>query len=360
MSDIFVSYAREDDARIRPLVSALEQRGWSVFWDHRIPAGETWRSHIGGALDQARCVVVAWTTSSVASEFVVEEAARARRRGVLVPVRLEEVEPPLGFAEVNAADLSAWDPGTESALFEQLAADLAVVIARTPGASAAPKSTRDRGPDTPPERTAETRRERPGRAWMLASLAVAAIAIAIAVAVVVVSRSSTPPGPPAEVASTSSAPHRVAPLAPSRSKAAAAAPGVADDRPAKRPTDLDGGVVISHPSLTVEAGADPSTVRPGQRAIIHVNVRSSDTSAPVEGADVTVSAGGGRFLAAHEPFELNARLHGPFSTSGTTDASGSYVTAWACRPCTAQYTISVRAERAGFVGAFLELPVRIH
>ena len=50
MSDIFISYAREDEARIQKLVRALEQRGLSVFWDRNIPAGQTWRSHIGKAL----------------------------------------------------------------------------------------------------------------------------------------------------------------------------------------------------------------------------------------------------------------------------------------------------------------------
>ena len=130
--DIFVSYAREDEERIRRLVSALEQRGWSVFWDHRIPAGQSWRSYIGRALDDARCAIVAWSRASVASEFVVEEAVRARRRGILVPVRLDPVDPPLGFGELNAADLCGWQPGTESAAFEQLAQDLAAVLARAP------------------------------------------------------------------------------------------------------------------------------------------------------------------------------------------------------------------------------------
>ncbi len=70
-ADIFVSYAREDEPRIHDLVTALEERGWSVFWDHRIPAGQSWRSHIGRALDEARSVVVAWSSASIASEFVI-------------------------------------------------------------------------------------------------------------------------------------------------------------------------------------------------------------------------------------------------------------------------------------------------
>ncbi|MFN0121810.1 MAG: TIR domain-containing protein, partial [Blastocatellia bacterium] len=36
MADIFVSYKREDKERIRGLVDALEQQGWSVFWDRQL------------------------------------------------------------------------------------------------------------------------------------------------------------------------------------------------------------------------------------------------------------------------------------------------------------------------------------
>ena len=39
---IFLSYAREDEARAATLVRALTEHGWSVFWDRRIPAGRTW------------------------------------------------------------------------------------------------------------------------------------------------------------------------------------------------------------------------------------------------------------------------------------------------------------------------------
>jgi hypothetical protein len=33
MSDIFISYAREDRPRVERLAAALEQCGWSVWWD---------------------------------------------------------------------------------------------------------------------------------------------------------------------------------------------------------------------------------------------------------------------------------------------------------------------------------------
>lgn len=124
MADIFISYGREDEDRIKGFVSALEQQGWSVFWDRRIPSGETWRSYIGKALDDAKCVVVAWSRHSVSSSWVTEEAEDGRRRGVLIPVLLDPIEQPRGFREIQAADLTGWQPGSSSLRFDELVKDI--------------------------------------------------------------------------------------------------------------------------------------------------------------------------------------------------------------------------------------------
>lgn len=128
MADIFISYAREDQGRIEELVSALEQQGWSVFWDRRIPSGLTWRSYIGNSLENARCVIVAWSRHSVNSTWVAEEADNGRRRSVLVPVLLERVEQPLGFREIQAADLTDWQPGCPSFRFDNLIKDISGLL----------------------------------------------------------------------------------------------------------------------------------------------------------------------------------------------------------------------------------------
>ncbi|MGH9875587.1 MAG: toll/interleukin-1 receptor domain-containing protein, partial [Pyrinomonadaceae bacterium] len=109
MSDIFLSYAREDLERAHRLAEALEAQGWSVFWDREIPAGKTWRQVISAALRQAHCVIVAWSEASILSDWVCEEAEEGRTRKILVPVFLDEVNPPLGFREIQAAGLVGWD-----------------------------------------------------------------------------------------------------------------------------------------------------------------------------------------------------------------------------------------------------------
>lgn len=39
MADIFLSYARKDLERVRPLTELLEQQRWTVFWDRRLEPG---------------------------------------------------------------------------------------------------------------------------------------------------------------------------------------------------------------------------------------------------------------------------------------------------------------------------------
>jgi hypothetical protein len=132
MADIFLSYAHEDEGRIRDLVHALEQHGWSIFWDRRIPAGKTWQEYIGQALSAAKCVMVAWSQHSITSKWVIEEANDAEERGLLVPVLLDPVKPPLGLRGIQAANLTDWKLGFPSPRFDQLIQDIAGVEGMEP------------------------------------------------------------------------------------------------------------------------------------------------------------------------------------------------------------------------------------
>ena len=110
MADVFVSYKAEDRPRVAPIVAALQQEDLSVWWDAHVGGGEAWREAIQIELDAAKCVIVVWSNRSVAVEgrFVRDEATRAERRNVYLPVRIDPVEPPLGFGEVQALDLIGW------------------------------------------------------------------------------------------------------------------------------------------------------------------------------------------------------------------------------------------------------------
>jgi hypothetical protein len=53
MSDIFISYAREDRETAQRLAETLKAHGWSVWWDTRLKAGEVWDEVIGRELAAA-------------------------------------------------------------------------------------------------------------------------------------------------------------------------------------------------------------------------------------------------------------------------------------------------------------------
>lgn len=124
MADIFLSYTEKDRDEARRIAAMLESVGWTVWWDRRIPAGDTWRNVLEHALERMRCMVVLWSTRSIESEWVYEEATEGRRQGKLFPVLIEAVRPPAGFREIQAADLTHWDGSLEFEGMRLLIADL--------------------------------------------------------------------------------------------------------------------------------------------------------------------------------------------------------------------------------------------
>lgn len=122
MASVFLSYDREDTARARPIAAALERAGHSVWWDRNIKGGTQYAKAIEQALNQADAVVVLWSARSVESAWVRDEAAAGRDRGRLVPVRIDGIEPPLGFRQFQNIDLSRSTRGRSAAMAELLAA----------------------------------------------------------------------------------------------------------------------------------------------------------------------------------------------------------------------------------------------
>lgn len=120
MSDIFISYKREDRARAESFAHAFEQEGWSVFWDRDILPGKAFDLFLSEELAVARCIVVLWSVRSVGSDWVKEEAQRGASRNILVPVLIDEVSPPLGFGRIEAAELHYWDGDTSDREYQNL------------------------------------------------------------------------------------------------------------------------------------------------------------------------------------------------------------------------------------------------
>ena len=109
MADVFLSYAREDTARADQVAKGLEAAGLDVFWDNEIPPGTTWADYIEQKLTQCKALIVLWSEHSTKSQWVREEARMGRDKGVLIPVMIDASQPPFGFGEVQAANLTNWN-----------------------------------------------------------------------------------------------------------------------------------------------------------------------------------------------------------------------------------------------------------
>ncbi len=59
MTDVFISYKRENLAAVNRLVEALRAEGVGVWWDQDIPPNAPWEATIERELAAARLVIVA-------------------------------------------------------------------------------------------------------------------------------------------------------------------------------------------------------------------------------------------------------------------------------------------------------------
>src|ERR1700677_2859045 len=108
MSDIFVSYKRENLAAVGRLVEALRADGVGVWWDQDIAPNAPWEATIEQAPAAPKLVIVAWSPRAVTSETSRAGAGGGRGQAPLLQVFVEACEPPLFFGERQGVDLKDW------------------------------------------------------------------------------------------------------------------------------------------------------------------------------------------------------------------------------------------------------------
>jgi hypothetical protein len=157
---IFIDHVHADRDRIRPLIAAIEARGYPVWMDEYVGSGVSWEREIERVIASAACVVVVLTANSQDNPSLLVDAARAGVAGKLLPVRLDPVPLPVQLANAQALDLTDWDgQAAHPALSRLLAA-----IERVAGPPAQSPDHRTSHKEAAPPRTRRIRI--PDIAWI--------------------------------------------------------------------------------------------------------------------------------------------------------------------------------------------------
>ena len=117
-TSVFVSYARVDQKAALPVIRAIEEAGYAVWWDGKLEGGERYLQTTDTALESAKAVVVLWSKTSAGSHWVHDEAMRGRDHRCLVPISIDGAEPPLGFRQFQTIDLSGHGRKAKAAALE--------------------------------------------------------------------------------------------------------------------------------------------------------------------------------------------------------------------------------------------------
>ena len=108
MSEVFISYARQDEAKARHVADGLRAVGFEVWRDEQLPTHRAYYEVIEERLRAARAVVVLWSKSAIQSQWVRAEADLARSEGKLVQVSVDGELPPMPFNQIQCAQLRSW------------------------------------------------------------------------------------------------------------------------------------------------------------------------------------------------------------------------------------------------------------
>ncbi|RYD92765.1 MAG: toll/interleukin-1 receptor domain-containing protein, partial [Sphingomonadales bacterium] len=147
MTDVYISYAREDRESVRRLSEMLRFEGWDVWMDPTEPLG-TSTAALDMKLGSAGAILVVWSGYSRGSEHVRSEAATGLYKNKLIQVRIDNAAPPRPFDQVEVIDMGRWTGEREDPNVRRIVSAVRL-YAGVPG-NARPQVTRRAPPPPPP------------------------------------------------------------------------------------------------------------------------------------------------------------------------------------------------------------------
>lgn len=132
MADIFISYKQVNRDRVAPLAKALEECGYTVWWDKHIHGGEEWLKRIITEVNSAKFLLGCWTKEAIDEQgfFVRSEDGinyldiehRTAGANKIIGLAMDVGVKPLAFADLQAINFQAWQAQNyDNAAFDELA-----------------------------------------------------------------------------------------------------------------------------------------------------------------------------------------------------------------------------------------------
>ena len=101
MTDVFISYTRDERSRCVSIAERLRALGLDVWFDAKLASGTAFDREIEERVRSARAVLVLWSPKSVESNWVRSEATIGQQRNVLVSVQIAPCTLPVAFTNTH-------------------------------------------------------------------------------------------------------------------------------------------------------------------------------------------------------------------------------------------------------------------
>lgn len=211
MSDVFISYSRDDQEAVRRLAEAVKAQGYEVWWDDQLPPHLSYGDVVAQKVGGAKAAIVVWSANAAASKWVRAEAEMARLQRKLVQTTIDGAEPPMPFNQLHYVSLADWNGEPDHPAWTKVKESLAA-LAGPPAAAAAmpppPEPAAPSGPVSPPEpvappsppspppsATVPPRPSRGGNKLLIVLIVLSVLVIAgVGIMALIKSRSSGPAG----------------------------------------------------------------------------------------------------------------------------------------------------------------------
>lgn len=130
MTDVFISYKREQRPHCARIAEKLRALGLDVWFDAKLESGTSFDSEIEAKIRAAKAVLVLWSPEAAKSAWVRNEATIGLERDVLVSVEIVSCKRPVQFTTTHTEPLHRADFADDDPIWQRVLARIGRLAGR--------------------------------------------------------------------------------------------------------------------------------------------------------------------------------------------------------------------------------------